>query len=108
MNAEPDPVSDERQRIRRRARVRLRQLEKRIDAEPANDSVWQAYVEAGRLYLEADRTGADALITTEQLARKLHVSPETIRERVKQGRLAPAASFGRRGGYRFPPEARPS
>lgn len=108
MSAEPDPVSDERARIRRRARVRLRQLEKRIDAAPADDTVWQAYVEAGRLYLEADRTGADALITTEQLAQRLNVSPETIRERVKQGRLAPAASFGRRGGYRFQAGQRPT
>jgi excisionase family DNA binding protein len=103
----PDPVTDVRERLRRRAKVRLRQLEKAIDEHPADDALWSRYFEAAQTYLALDPPG-EALITTEQLATRLGVSPETIRERVKEGRLAPAAMFGRRGGYRFRPGQRPT
>jgi excisionase family DNA binding protein len=103
--AQPD--QDERARIRRRARVRLRQLEPRVELPSAEDADWTRYFEAARIYLAADATG-DALLTTEQLAARLGISPETVRARVKDGRLQPVAEFGKRAGYRFRPEARPT
>ena len=103
----PDPIDDERERIRRRVRLRLRHLEKRLDAEPESDQVWTQYLLAAMAWLASERT-SEALLTTEELARSLNVSPETVRDRVKAGRLQPAAMFGRRGGFRFRQGSRPT
>jgi excisionase family DNA binding protein len=88
-------------RARRRLEGRLLTIERKMQDDFDNADLWRDYiVTVDLLLLVMDRTGG-ALLTTKEIAARLGVHPDTVRTKVKEGVLQPAAKLGRRGGYRF-------
>jgi excisionase family DNA binding protein len=105
----PDTSITPLARARRRVEARLRLLDdKRVD-HLDDDALWARYLDTVNTLVNlVGQAGSPPMVTTQQLAEGLGCSPETIRELVKQGRLEPAAKFGRRGGFRFRAGQRPT
>lgn len=86
-------------RAERRLVERLEQLEARLDG--GDPEAWREYagmataLAAIAPQLTPEATGG--LLTTRELAERLHVHPKTILRRRKRGELQPAAVLGHRG-----------
>ncbi|MCI0546385.1 MAG: helix-turn-helix domain-containing protein [Candidatus Rokubacteria bacterium] len=88
-------------RARRRLEGRLLTIERKMQGDSDDADLWRDYIVTVDLLLQVmDRTGG-ALLTTKEMAARLGVHPDTVRTKVKEGALRPAAKLGRRGGYRF-------
>jgi excisionase family DNA binding protein len=109
MSEIPDSAMSPLPRARRRLEARLRLLDDRLRDHPEDEALWARYISVVcALAALAGNQASLPMVTTQQLADSLGVSAETIRDRVKQGRLQPAAKFGGRGGYRFRAGQRPT
>jgi excisionase family DNA binding protein len=106
----PDTSLTPLARARRRLEARLRRLEDQLnlDNKAEDEALWTRYLDVVNTLANLGGQAAPPMVTTQQLAESLGCSPDTIRELVKQGRLEPAAKFGRRGGFRFRAGQRPT
>jgi helix-turn-helix protein len=75
---------------------RLARLEQRLDAD--EESVWRAYVETARalaMLLLVPSPSNHALLTTDEMAARMGISPKTLLKRRRQGLELPALQHGR-------------
>lgn len=86
-------------RAERRLVERLEALEAKLVA--GAETVWPSYIETATVLAaiapQLTPEASGALLTTSELAERLHVHPKTILRRRKRGELQPAAVLGHRG-----------
>jgi excisionase family DNA binding protein len=104
----PDTSMSPLARARRRVEARLRRLDDQLVDHSDDEALWARYLYAVNTLVNLVGQAGPPMVTTQELAESLGCSPDTIRELVKQGRLEPAAKFGRRGGFRFRAGQRPT